>query len=131
MMEENEYFKEAREYYKNANEILKDIPVEFGKYYKSKKSVQKAAAVCYLALDSAIKGFLVKKGVDKKKLPERWDGLKFLLFQKHISDGKFRNELEDAYRMVHINIYYKGITRVAWVKEGFDNIKKVIERLSK
>lgn len=130
MNKKNQYFLTATEYYRNARHILRETPIELGTFYKSRKNVQKAAGICYLALDNAIKGFLVEKGVDEKKLPETWNGLKFQLFKYLPRNGKFRKELEVAYRLVHISLYYRGETRVIWVKDGFEKAKLIIKTLS-
>lgn len=124
------YFNKAKEYHKNAKEILKDIPIEYD-FYTSQKKVQKSAGVCFLALDYAIKGYLIKKGLDEKKvLSYTWDGLKFLIIKHFPSNGKFRKDLEIAYRIVHIDCYYHGRTYVKTVKEGYEKTKLAIEKLS-
>ncbi|MEW6684740.1 MAG: DUF5618 family protein [Candidatus Edwardsbacteria bacterium] len=130
-MKDNRYFHTAVEYYRNARHILKETPIELGAFYQSRKNVQKAAGLCFLALDNAVKGYLVKKGLDEKNLPETWDGLKFTLLKHFSHNGRFRKELEIAYRLVHLSLYYRGETRVILVKEGFDKAKTIIENLSK
>lgn len=125
------YFKRANEYYKNAKEILKDIPIEYDKFYVNQKKVQKSAGICHLSLSYAIKGYLIKKGIDEKKVnSSTWDGLKFQLLKYYPADGKFRKELEIAYYNVHINTYYSGNINVGFVKEGYNSVKYVIEKLS-
>lgn len=126
----NNYFKKAIDYYKNAKEIIKNIPIEYG-FYKNQKTVQKSAGICYLALDNAVKGFLINKGMDKKKvLSSTWDGLKSMLLKCYPSNGKFRENLETAYSVVHISIYYHGETKVDFVKIGYQAVKYVIEKLA-
>ena len=125
------FFQTAFEYYRNAKHILKETPIELGAFYKSRKNVQKGAGLCYLAIDNAIKGFLIESGVDEKNLPETWDGLKSQLFKYFRRNGKFRKELEIAYRIVHLSLYYHGETRVTLVKEGFEKAKQIIETLTK
>lgn len=126
------YFNKAKEYYKNAKEILKEIEIEYGKFYKNQKKVQKSAGICHLSLNYAIKGYLIKKGIDEKKvIGLTWDGLKSYIYKYYPStDHKFRNELESAYKDVHINVYYIGITNVNIVKEGYNSVKYIIEKLS-
>lgn len=130
LYKEKEYFSKAKEYYKNAKKVLEDIPVEYD-FYKNQKKVQKSAGICFLAMDFAIKGYLIKRGLDEKKvLSYTWDGLKFLLIKHSPMDGKFRKNLEIAYRIVYMDCYYRGVTYVKTVKEGYEKTKLVIEKLT-
>jgi hypothetical protein len=124
-----EKFKKAREYYKNAKEKLKESPVQYGRY-TNEKVVREAMGLCYLAVLEAVNGFLLKSGVERKQLPKSIDACGAYLKKYAHKDGELITRFHSAYNLLHVLMYYRGITDEPVVKGGFGAAKFVVEKLT-
>ena len=122
--------KEALRYLNNAREILKGVPIE-DNTFTDIKPVREAFGTAYLAILEAINDALIRKGLDRKKLPKSVDGYRAAL-QKYVSvhNGKLLREFEKLYDAIHIAGYYRGlIYDVAMVKDAFKSANSFIEKV--
>lgn len=122
--------KETLRYLENAKEILRSAPVE-DNTYTDIKPVQEACGTAYLVVLKAIDGYLVKKGVDEKELPQSVDGYREMM-RKHliIHEGKLLKEFEKLYKLLHIAGYYRGLLEdVSVVKDSLKAARSFIEKI--
>jgi len=122
--------KEALRYLDNAREILKSAPLE-DSTYTDIKPVRKACGTAYLAVLKSIDAYLLKKGMDEKKLPQSVDSYREML-RKYLSahDGKLLREFDKLYRLLHIAGYYRGLLEdVTVVKDALKAAKNFIEKI--
>ena len=122
------HLENAVHYYCNARDELRAIPIDDG-FYEDRKRLRRAAGVCWLAVTEAATGFLMKNGVDKKKLCSA-DAFRQLLSDQRQIDGKFIKHYESALRLVHVEVYYEGEDSVATVKDAFDHARFIVEKLT-
>lgn len=121
---------EAFRYYENARELLSKSPIE-DNIYVDIKYVQEACGTAYLAILKAIDEYLVRHGVEEKRLPQSVDDYRGVL-KKYLSirNGKLSKEFESLYRGLHIAGYYRGLLDdVNAVKDYFKSAKTFIEKL--
>lgn len=123
------YFKEADRFYKNAKQILSQANIEYNRYLDA-KPVQESAGVAYLAMLKAIDGFLIENGVSADELPTSVTEYQKALKKFSARNGKVMAAFNTAYENLHIFAYCRRGLGVKLVKEGFDRVKFVIERLS-
>lgn len=119
------YYNEAIRYMDNAKETLKKAGKE-GKYYQDKKYVKTASGIAYNGVLTALDGFLLLKGIDKKK------GRKSIeWYQENIAknDKKLNAELKNAYDILHLSGYYDGVTLVPVIQSGFEVAYDIIKRI--
>jgi len=90
--------REALRYLENAKEILKKAPVDDGTY-TDVKYVQEACGTAYLAILKAVDEYLVKRGVDKRELPQSVDEYREMI-RKYamIHDGRLLKEFQNFTR---------------------------------
>jgi len=122
--------KEALRYLDNAREILKSAPLE-DSTYTDIKPVREACGTAYLAVLKSIDAYLLKKGMDEKKLPQSVDSYREML-RKYLSahDGKLLREFDKLYRLLHIAGYYRGLLEdVTVVKDALKAAKNFIEKI--
>ena len=62
--------KEPLRYFNNAKETLNKSPIEDNQYTDD-KYVKSACEIAYLGVLKAIEDYLLKKGLNKKELPEK------------------------------------------------------------
>jgi len=122
--------KEALRYLQNAREILAKIPVE-DNIYTDVKPVREAMGTAYFALLEAINEALIRRGVDKNKLPKSVDAYREALRKRLIiRDGKLLREFEILYDELHIAGYYRGaLMRVIFIKEIIKATRAFIEKV--
>jgi hypothetical protein len=122
--------KEALRYLENAKAILKTASIEDNTYTDG-KPVQEACGTAYLAVLKAIDGYLLKKGVDEKELPQSVDGYREML-RKYlmIHNGRLLKEFDKLYKLLHIAGYYRGLLEdVTVVKDSLKAAKIFIEKI--
>ena len=122
--------REAYRYLANAKDTLGKSPVEYGRY-TDRKYVSEAAGIAYLAALRAIDAYLLNKGIHHDKLPKSIEGY-WMAIDKHIPlNGKLKASFNIAYEVLHLSAYYRGLTSINVVKEGLQNVKKIIDMLNK
>jgi hypothetical protein len=122
------HLENAALYYRNAREELRQVPIEGG-FYADKKHLRRASGMCWLAVVDAARGFLIKQGIPEKKLRSA-EAYSFLLAGHPQFDGKLMKHFEAARYIVHIGVYYIGVTKINTVKDGFESARFVVEKLT-
>ena len=121
------YHSEAVRYMDNARGYLKNARKE-GNFYRDPKYVKTACGTAYSGVLVALDGFLILKGIHKPKGKER-KSIEY--YQKNLGkiDRKLMDNLNGAYKILHLSGYYDGIEVVNVIKEGFDFANKIIETI--
>lgn len=114
--------KEAIRYIENAKEILSRSPIE-GDSYVDIKYVRSACGTAYIGVLRAIEEFLLRRGLNKKELPQKVEEYMKAL-KKYCApyDGKLVREFDELYDELHIAGYYRGLLH------GVDTVKSVLKR---
>jgi len=106
--------------------MLENTGIENNKYYTDIRYAKSAAGIAYAGLEQAAKWLIRIRNKNANKvmsLSEIQNGLK-LNFGKTILEN-----FNDAYQILHINIYYVNDNRVSEMKEGIACAKAVIDLL--
>ncbi len=117
-------------YIENAKEALKRSPLE-GNTYLDIKYVKSACGTAYLGVLKAIDECLLKKGLDKKQLPQSIEDYRDAI-KRHLSvhNGKLLREFEMLYKALHIAGYYRGLLENAeMVKDALKAAEGFIEKI--
>jgi len=122
------YYGEAVRYMDNAREFLKKANKD-GNIYRDNKYVRTACGTAYNGVLIALDCFLILKGIhtpDSKKVRRSIEH-----YQKTIAklDGKMLDNLNMAYKILHLYGYYDGIENVTVIKEGFNLANTLIEKI--
>ena len=122
-----EYYNEAVRYMDNAKEYLKTAKKE-GNFYRDKKYVKTACGTAYSGMLVALDCFLILKGVNKPKGKVRKT---IEYYQSNITriDRKMLDNLNVAYKILHLSGYYDGIESVDVIKTGFNFAYSLIEKI--
>jgi hypothetical protein len=119
------YYTEAIRYMDNAKETLKKAGKE-DRFYIDKKYVKTACGTAYNAVLLALDGYLLLKGIEKKK------GRKDIDFYKEsvsCLDKKLLNYVEEAYNILHVYGYYDGIRDTKIISSGFEMAYVIINKI--
>ena len=119
------YYTEAIRYMDNAKETLKKAGKE-DFFYVDKKYVKTACGTAYNAVLLALDGYLLLKGVEKKK------GRKDIsYYEEEVSklDRKLLNYVNDAYHTLHLSGYYDGVKDSKIILEGFRLAFLIIDKI--
>ena len=121
------YFNEAMRYMDNAKECLKKAQKE-GNFYHDAKYVKMACGTAYSGLLVALDCFLILKGIHKPKGKER-KSIEY--YQKNLGsqNRKMMDNLNIAYKILHLSGYYDGIESVSVIKEGFEYAHLLIDKI--
>jgi len=122
------YYSEAIRYMDNAKEDLKKAKKE-GNIYHDHKYVRRACGTAYSGLLIALDGFLVLKGIhtpNSKKVRKSIEH-----YQSTITkiDKKMLENLNVAYKILHLYGYYDGIESVDVIKTGFNFAYEIIDKI--
>jgi len=121
------YYFEAIRYMDNAKEYLKNAQKD-GNYYNDIKYVRTACGTAYSGVLVALDGFLALKGLQKTTKKQR-KSIEY--YQSNLSklDKKMLNNLNSAYKILHLSGYYDGIENAAVIKEGFTEAYNIIDKI--
>jgi len=120
------YYSEAMRFMDNAKEYLKNAKKE-GNYYQDNKYVKTACGVAYSGLLEGLDGFLRLKNIKPKGKQRK--SIEF--YQENLAkiDKKMLDRLNNAYQILHLWGYYDGVKSANVLKEGFDEVYKIIEKI--
>lgn len=120
------YYNEAIRYMDNAKQTLV-LAKKDGKFYQDDKYVKTACGTAYNGVLKALDGYFLIKGVKKEGRGRK--SIEF--YQDNVSkiDKKLNSELSNAYKILHLNGYYDGITSVPVINEGFELAYSIIKRI--
>lgn len=119
------YYTEAIRYMDNAKETLKKAGKE-DRFYIDKKYVKTACRTAYNAVLLALDGYLLLKGIEKKK------GRKDIsYYEEEVSklDKKLLNYVVEAYHSLHLSGYYDGNKDSKIILAGFELAYAIINKL--
>jgi hypothetical protein len=121
------YYNEAIRYMDNAKESLKKAKKR-DNYYQDIKYVKTACGTAYNGVLLALDGFFLMKGIEN---PEGKDRKSIEYYHKNLSklDKKLLNQLNSAYKILHLWGYYDGIEKATVVKDGFDDAYTIIDKI--
>lgn len=121
------YYGEAIRYMNNAKEYLKSAKKE-GSIYRDTKYVRTACGTAYSGVLIALDGYFIVKGIHKPKSKER-KSIEY--YQKNLGqvDRKMLDNLNVAYKVLHLSGYYDGIESVNVIKEGFNFADTIVEKI--
>ncbi|MFA6924536.1 MAG: DUF5618 family protein [Bacteroidales bacterium] len=121
----DKYYNEAVRYMDNAKETLKKAGKE-NNFYKDVKYVKTACGTAYSGVLLALDGYLLLKGIEKKK------GRKNIEFyQSSLTkiDRKLLNSLNATYEALHLAGYYDGTNFAPIIVAGFNEAYEVINKI--
>ena len=121
------YHGEAMRYMDNAKEDLKQAKKE-GKIYRDPKYVKTACGTAYSGVLVALDGFLILKGVHT---PAKKVRKSIEYYQNHLGklDRKMLDNLNMAYKILHLYGYFDGIENATVIKEGFHLANAIIGKI--
>ena len=122
------YYREATRYMDNAKEYLKSAQKE-GNIYRDPKYVRTACGTAYSGVLIALDGYFILKGIhtsNSRKVRKSID-----YYQQNLAkqDKKMLDNLNLAYKILHLSGYYDGIESVNVIKEGFSYANAIIEKI--
>ena len=122
------YYSEAIRYMDNAKEYLKNAQKD-GDFYHDRKYVRTACGTAYNGLLIALDGFFVIKGMHTSNSKKTRKSIEY--YQQNLGkyDRKMLDNLNIAYKILHLYGYYDGIEDAIVVKRGFDLTKTIIEKI--
>ena len=121
------YFGEATRYMNNAKEYLKSAQKD-GHVYRDPKYVKTACGTAYNGVLIALDCFLILKGIHKPKGKER-KSIEYYQQNLGMLDRKMLDNLNMAYKILHLSGYYDGIESVKVINEGFHLANLIINKI--
>ncbi|MDR2692715.1 MAG: DUF5618 family protein [Chitinispirillales bacterium] len=121
-------YAESNRYMDNAKETLRKAEKQDDGYYRDDKYVRTACGTAYLGVLRALETWLVLKGIeipDKKKRKS----IEFYEYSVAQIDKKMLSHLKAAYSVLHLDGYYRGVTRVKIIEGGFDAAYEIIDKI--
>ena len=127
-MTKKTYYGEAMRYMDNAKEYLKNAQKE-GDIYRDRKYVRTACGTAYSGVLIALDGYCMLKGIHTSKSKKERKSIEY--YQKNLGkqDRKMLDNLNVAYKILHLSGYYDGIEDAIVVKRGFDLANTLIEKI--
>ncbi|MDR3297639.1 MAG: DUF5618 family protein [Prevotellaceae bacterium] len=118
---------EAIRYMNNATETLPKAGKDDYRYLDD-KYVRTACGIAYLGVLKALDALFELRGVP---LPpkKKHKNIEYYTYHAARLDGKLSKDLHDAYCVLHIDGYYKGVCDVLTIKGGFDIAYRIIARI--
>ena len=122
------YYSEAMRYIDNANEYLKNAQKD-GYIYRDPKYVRTACGTAYSGVLIALDGFCILKGIHTSNSKKVRKSIEY--YQKNIGklDRKMLDNLNLAYKILHLSGYYDGIEDAIVIKRGFDLANAIVEKI--
>jgi hypothetical protein len=124
-MKHEDPYMEAMRYIENAEVQLKQAGKD-GKFYSDEKYVRSASGIAYSGVLIALDALFNIKNIPKRR------GRKAIeYYQDNLSkiDKKLLKELNSAYRILHLEGYYEGETKIQSIESGFDSAVTIIDAL--
>jgi len=125
---QEKYYGEAIRYMDNAREYLKNAKKE-DNVYRDSKYVRTACGTAYSGVLVALDGFSILKGVHTSNSKKVRKSIEY--YQKILGkqDRKMLDNLNMAYKILHLSGYYDGIEDAIVVKRGFDLADTLIDKI--
>jgi len=129
--EQNEFlsaeYAEAIRYIENAKEVLLKAKKD-GKHYTDRKYVRAACGMAYSSVLVALDAWFVLKEIPQ---PPKRQRKSIVYYMSNIAqrDKKLADDLDAAYKVLHLDGYYEGINNVKIIADGFEIAYDIIERI--
>jgi hypothetical protein len=140
-MQEQEHIKQkeyahAMRYMANAKDALKKAGQD-GRHFKDSKYVSSASGIAYkgtlVALDAwlLLKGVKLPKSTREAKNGKSEKGKSIIFYRKVLTnlDKKLLDDLDEAYKYLHLDGYYDGVLSIKIIDSGFDAATDIINRI--
>ncbi|MBI4232369.1 DUF5618 family protein [Candidatus Peregrinibacteria bacterium] len=121
---------EAIRYFHNAQGTVRKSKIVRGRFYQDTKYVVEASGTLWIAILKAIRAYLLTHGVAERSLPNSKEAYSSALKEHSTHNGKLLATFEDLYHIVHLDGYYRGVSVVENLKEGFQRARQLIEILT-
>jgi len=122
------YYNEAIRYMDNAKEYLKNAKKE-GNIYRDPKYVKTACGTAYSGVLVALDGYCMLKGIHTSNSKKVRKSIEYYQNNLAKQDKKMLDNLNVAYKILHLYGYYDGIESVVVIKEGFHCANAIIEKI--
>ena len=122
------YYNEAMRYMDNAKEYLKNAKKD-GNVYRDPKYVRTACGTAYSGVLIALDCFFMLKGLHTSNSKKVRKSIEYYQQNLDKQDRKMLDNLNVAYKILHLSGYYDGIESVSVVKEGFNLANAIIEKI--
>jgi hypothetical protein len=116
---------DARRYLTNAKETITKSGIEYNQYLDP-KYVHEASGIAYIAALKALDGWLVDKNLWTKENTKSIEQYQDLIHH-HPRYKQLNAYLNAVYEDLHLAGYYGGATNSVIIKDGFQNVKNIIE----
>ena len=120
-------YAEAIRYMDNAKEFLQKAKRD-GSLYTDKKYVRVACGTAYNGILLALDAWFVLKGIPKPNKKQR-KSIEYYMSNIAKIDKKMASFLHVAYNVLHLDVYYDGITGVKAIDAGLDAAYEIIEKI--
>ena len=124
-MKLNDPYKESMRYIDNARDTLKQAGKE-DKFFVDEKYVRTACGTAYSGMLIALNTLFDIKKVQKQRGRK---SIEFYTGTLGKIDKKLLKHLTSAYRILHLEGYYEGETKIDVIKSGFDSAISIINAL--
>jgi hypothetical protein len=121
-MKHKDFYKETMRYIENARLQLAQAGKD-GKFYNDEKYVHTACGTAYIGMLKALDILFDIKNIPKKR------GRKSIEFYQNVLSGMDKTllkHLNSAYRVLHLEGYYEGETKIQTIESGFDSAISII-----
>lgn len=118
-------YNESMRYIDNAYKTL-ELAGKDGKFYVDEKYVKTACGTAYSGMLKALDFLFDIKGVRK---PRGRKSIEHYRYHLSLLDKKLLNYLNNGYRVLHLEGYYEGETKINTIESGFDSAISVINTL--
>jgi hypothetical protein len=119
---------EAIRYMDNAKETLRKAEKQDDGYYKDEKYVRTACGTAYLGVLRAVEAWLTLKGI-VLPVKKKQKSIEYYEYTVAKIDKKMLSHLKAAYDVLHLDGYYRGVTRVKIIEGGFDAAYDIITKI--
>jgi hypothetical protein len=121
-------YAEANRYMDNAKDTLRKAGKQDDGYYKDDKYVRTACGTAYLGILRALEAWLALKGVELP-VKKKQKSIEYYEYAVAKIDKKMLSHLKTAYDVLHLEGYYRGVTRVKIIEVGFDVAYEIIDKI--
>jgi len=120
-------YAEANRYMDNANDTLLKARKD-GKHYIDRKYVKSACGTAYSGVLVALDAWFAVKGIPQPPKKQR-KSIGYYMSNISRIDKKLADDLDAAYKVLHLDGYYDGMNNVKILAGGFEVAYDIIERI--
>jgi hypothetical protein len=121
-------YAEAVRYMDNAKETLRKAGKEDDGFYQDDKYVKSACGIAYLGVLKALDAWFVIKEIPEPP-KKKQKSIEYYMSNIARIDKKLVAYMNTTYRILHLEGYYHGMTRVKIINDGFELAYEIIDRI--